>query len=256
MDFRGVARAISKRGVEAATAVLGTGPVELWAVVSVETRGCGFLPDRRPQLLFERHVFHQLTGGRFDDGDISDPLRGGYGPTGAHQYDRLARAIALDRAAALQSASWGLGQIMGRNFSMAGFGDVESMVAAMCESEDAQLSAISTFIVKQSLQRSLISHDWAAFARRYNGPSYAENQYDAKLQRAFLSYSSGPLPDLDVRAAQLYLAYLGYDPGTIDGIAGHLTRVALMEFQHKEQIPQTGNLDVALLARLIGRLPT
>jgi hypothetical protein len=256
MDFRGRALAISQQGVAAATAALGTGPVELWAVVSVETRGCGFLPDLRPQVLFERHVFHQLTAGRFDDGDISDPTRGGYGASGSHQYDRLARAIALDRRAALQSASWGLGQIMGSNFAMAGFGDVESMVTAMCDSEDAQLGAISTFITRQSLQRALLSHDWAAFARKYNGPSYAVNQYDVKLQRAFQSYSSAPLPDLDIRAAQLYLTYLSYDPGAIDGVAGHHTRVALMEFQHSEHLPETGQLDATLLARLVARLPT
>jgi len=81
---------------------------EIWSVLGVETSGCGFLPDRWPKLLFERHIFHRLTGGRFDaeDPDVSQPTPGGYGRSGAHQYNRLAAAaIALNRGAALQSAS-------------------------------------------------------------------------------------------------------------------------------------------------------
>ena len=74
------------------------------------------MPDRRPQILFERHIFHRLTDGKFDDGQISDPAAGGYGARGAAQYDRLALALAKDADAALQSASWGIGQIMGMNY--------------------------------------------------------------------------------------------------------------------------------------------
>jgi hypothetical protein len=47
----------------------------LWLVVVVETWGCGFLPDRRPGILFGRHVFNAHTGGRFDTapGDEGGP---------------------------------------------------------------------------------------------------------------------------------------------------------------------------------------
>jgi hypothetical protein len=121
---------------------------EIWTVLAVETAGCGFLPDRRPQILFERHIFHGLTGGRFDDGDISDPVAGGYGPGGAHQFERLQRALAKDRIAALKSASWGLGQIMGGNFAASGFPDVETMVAQMCDSED---SSCCGFVIPENL---------------------------------------------------------------------------------------------------------
>src|SRR5262249_21522773 len=58
---------------------LSGGVQELWTVLNVETSGCGSLSDRRPQILYERHVFHRLTGGRFDDGDLSDSASGGYG---------------------------------------------------------------------------------------------------------------------------------------------------------------------------------
>src|SRR5947209_16997404 len=111
LPFQSEATALSADGLNSASAKIGVHAPEIWAVLAVETSGCGFLPDRRPQILFERHIFHRLTGGQFDDGDISDPAAGGYGPGGAHQYDRLSLALAKDRTAALMSASWGLGQI-------------------------------------------------------------------------------------------------------------------------------------------------
>jgi N-acetylmuramidase len=59
------------------------------------TQGFGFRVDRRPQILFERHIFCKRTDGCFDAEapDVSDPA-GGYG-TLVEQYTKLERAIAL-----------------------------------------------------------------------------------------------------------------------------------------------------------------
>jgi hypothetical protein len=235
---------------------LGVHAPEIWAVLAVETKGCGYLPDRRPQILYERHIFHRLTQGQFDDGDISDPTPGGYGPTGAHQYDRLALAIAQDRMAALQSASWGLGQIMGENFAAAGFHDVEDMVTTMAQSEDAQLAAMASFLIASKLRASLQAHDWTTFARGYNGPNFVINRYDMRLNGEFQKFSMGALPDLKVRAAQLYLTYLGFHPGPIDGIAGEHTLSALAQFQTQTGVQQTNVIDEGTVARLQDALPS
>src|SRR5262245_27969231 len=101
LPFQGNGPPLSSDGLAAVANNLSVSAPEIWTVMAVETSGCGYLPDRRPQILFERHIFHRLTGGQYDDGDISDPTAGGYGPRGAAQYDRLARAIAKDRSAAL-----------------------------------------------------------------------------------------------------------------------------------------------------------
>ncbi len=229
---------------------LGVQPAEIWAVLAVETSGCGYLADRRPQILFERHIFHRRTQGRYDDSDISDPTPGGYGSRGAAQYDRLARAMNKDRSAALQSASWGIGQIMGENHTLAGFQNVDDMVAAMLESEDRQLAAMAAFILGTGLHAALQSHDWTSFARGYNGPNYSVNRYDLRLNAEYQKYSAGLLPDLNVRAAQLYLTYLGFHPGGIDGIAGQQTLLALAEFQAKNHLQITNTIDAACVAGL------
>jgi hypothetical protein len=252
LEFSGRGSPLTSDGIGAACDAIGIEPAAMWAIVSVETSGCGFLPDRRPKILFERHIFSRLTGGQFDadDPDVSQPSPGGYGLSGGHQYDRLAAAIMLDRASALRSASWGLGQIMGENFDAAGFGDVESMVAAMVAAEDNQLRAMASFIKRNGLDQPLRDRNWAAFARRYNGPNYAANNYDGLLQHFFERYASGEVPNLIVRAAQIYLTYNGFAPGGIDGVMGRATAAAITAFQAANGLAQTGTIDDRLMQQL------
>jgi len=54
--------------------------------------------------------------------------------------------MALDNQAALESASWGLGQVMGFNATGLGYADVDDMVQQFCAGEDAQLVGVTRFI--------------------------------------------------------------------------------------------------------------
>jgi hypothetical protein len=224
----------------------------LWAVLSVETSGCGYLPDRRPQILFERHYFSRLTEGKYDASHpgISDPELGEYGKRGANQYTRLAEAMALDRSAALRSASWGIGQIMGANYGMCGCANVEEMVARMVDSESGQLACMAAFISAKGIAPALKSGDWATFANGYNGPKYKINAYDVKLLSAHTLYETHGCPDIDVRAAQMQLTYRGFAPGAIDGLIGQKTIAALAAFQQQAGLPANGKLDAATKAAL------
>jgi hypothetical protein len=254
-QFSGGAEPLSEQGLAAALDSSGFAPAELWCVLAVETTGCGYLPDRRPKILFERHIFSRLTDHRFDaeDPDVSQATSGGYGPSGAHQYDRLAAAMQLDSAAALQSASWGLGQILGTNFRAAGFGSIDSLVSDMITSEDAQLRAMVSFMNAHDLTKILKNHDWAAFARLYNGPDYAANNYDGLLAHFFQHFSRA-LPDLQIRTAQMYLYYLEYPVGAIDGVMGRATRDAVRAFQVNANLPPTPEVDQRLVVALQEKL--
>ena len=251
-DFTGKAMLLDSDGLQASLDLLGAGAADLWAVIGVETSGCGFLPDRRIKILFERHVFSSQTKQRFDDDfpALSNPVAGGYGAAGAHQYDRLASAIALDRKAALNSCSWGVGQVMGYHARALGFVSAERMVAAMGDSENVQLAAMARFIKLNDLDGALRTHDWARFARGYNGPNYRINNYDTRLAATYQQVRSGTIPDLVVRAAQAYLTFLGHDPHGIDGIMGRMTRAALNDYQSEKELPLTDFVDEATLAAL------
>jgi N-acetylmuramidase/Putative peptidoglycan binding domain len=236
-------------GFHTAIESIGTKAAELWAVISVETSGCGYFNDRRPQILYERHLFFKMTQGRFPVSDINSPDPGGYAG-GVAEYDRLARAVTLDQNAAIQSASWGIGQVLGQNFKAAGFSDAASMVNAMCLGEDAQVLSVCNFLAANGLDRALRNHDWSGFARGYNGPNFAKFSYDTKLLQNFQKYSVGSLPDLTIRAAQLMLLFLNFSIGAVDGLNGPRTEAAVKAFQTAQALPVTGEVDDATLAAL------
>lgn len=255
-EFTSHGAALDDEGMENALDLAKVSAAQLWAVLAVETSGNGFFSDRRPKILYERHVFSRLTHQTFDaqHPDISSKSPGSYGATGAHQYDRLNQAISLNRNAALQSASWGLGQTMGFNFAATGSADVEAMIKRMVASENEQLLCTVNQLIEGGSVAALRAKDWANFARRYNGPNYAINNYDLRLSAAYQKFSYGGTPDLRIRMAQTYLTYLGWHPGAIDGIVGKQTRDAMNLFQAKEGLDSTTVLNDETLEHLRSRV--
>lgn len=253
--FVGAAEPLSLDGLLAVVQDLGVDIPALVALLNVESSTCGFQPDRRPVILFERHKFHQHTGGRFsaEHPDISNPASGGYS-FGPKEYPRLERAIKLDRKAALMSTSWGAGQVLGSNAQLCGWPDVETFVADMLQSEDQHLRAVAGYLKGRKLVAALAAHDWAAVARGYNGASFAKFKYDIRLQGEFDRFSNAPLvPDLDVRAAQLYLTYLG-ETLDVDGLYGKRSRAAVVTFKETAGLPGGERVDRALLDALRARV--
>ncbi|MEH6413522.1 N-acetylmuramidase family protein [Pseudomonas sp. CGJS7] len=173
---------------------LGVDEPCLRAVAEVESSGSGFmrLPSQLPKVLFEGHVFHRQTKGRFDAShpELSYPHwdRTKYSGSTAGEWRRLDAACALDRGAAQASASWGTFQIMGFNYAACGFDDIEAFVAAHKQGADTQLAAFSHFISRPKLLSALRSKDWQTFAAIYNGLGYAKNSYDTKLASAYLRF--------------------------------------------------------------------
>jgi hypothetical protein len=257
MQFQGNAAPLSGHAMSQAAATLDAPLPAIWAVLSVETSGAGFLPDRRPKILFERHVFHRRTQGAHDAAapDLSAPTAGGYGAGGAFQYLRLARAMRLNEQAALESTSWGLGQVMGFNAAAVGFADVQEMVDAFVRTEDAQVRAMMAFVKNNGLAQALAQGRWADFARGYNGPDFARNGYDEKLWQFDARYRVGPMPDLRVRWTQMALTFLHIPGvGAIDGWYGPATQQALLAYQHAAGLPESGEPDARTLAHLAAEL--
>ena len=244
--FLGTASPLTSRAFDDVIRQLDVDPPSLWSLLTVETRGFGFLPDRRPKILFERHVFHRRTAGRHSAShpQISSPSAGGYSPQGSGEYARLARAIGLDRRAAMESASWGLGQIMGFNATKLRYLNVDEMVSAFLQSEDAQLDGSRRFISDNpALAAAFRAKKWARVAFFYNGEHFARNQYDVKLDRYHDLFTINGTPSIDVRAAQARLTYLGFDPRGVDGLMGQGTRMALLAFQKASGLAVTSELD-------------
>lgn len=190
---RPLPKTLSQADIERSAARLGVDIAVVQAVNEVESRGRGFFDTGAPVILYERHIMHRrLPLHKIDPApwadaqpDIVHPKPGGYVGGGA-EHERLARAEAICRPCALESASWGLFQIMGFHWRGLGYDSVEAFVERMSESEADQLEAFIRFIERdKALHFALQRRRWAAFAERYNGPAYRKNAYDLKLARAF-----------------------------------------------------------------------
>ena len=185
---------LSEAGIAAAAQLLGCDVPAIKAVAEVESRGQGFLPNGKLKILFEGHIFFKYTRGAYaaQHPTICYPrwTRQFY-LGGAREWNRLDEALALDHDAALMSASFGKFQIMGFNFAHCGFTSVDAFVTALEAGEDAHLQAFCAYVKDVGLARNLTLHRWADFAQGYNGPEYQKNQYDLKLQKAYIKYADG-----------------------------------------------------------------
>lgn len=258
---------VSRRDKMDAAALLDTSVDVVEAVTAVEARGVGFIEQTDwPVLLFEGHIFHRETNGRYSDDHptISHAkwTRANY-RGGRREYDRLAQAITLcgdDPGPALRSCSWGMFQIMGFNHETSGFDDVEAFVNAMATGEREQLLAFCQFVLAHdAMAKALRAHEWAEFAQRYNGPGFRKNKYDAKLAAAFAkSRRDAENPDADAaidRRNLMVQLQAGLNAATgaglsPDGWIGPKTRTAVEAFQKAEGLAETGEPDAATIAAL------
>jgi len=199
MEFKGAARKVTPEEIDQIAIDLKVEVAAFRAVIAVEAAGSGFDKAGRPKALFERHHFYKhlkdapgLQANAEAEG-LAYPKWGTKPyPKGSDAvYAEIERACTIDEEAALLSTSWGLGQIMGSNFKMAGCSSVEAMVEEACESEAGQLRQMAAFIKSAGLQDELMNKDWAKFARGYNGPGYAQNAYDVKLAQAYEKNRNG-----------------------------------------------------------------
>ncbi|KQI68951.1 hypothetical protein AN189_07185 [Loktanella sp. 3ANDIMAR09] len=202
VKFKGAAKRLDDLDLPRIGATIGVGEDEIHAVIEVETAGGGFDREGRVRMLFEPHVFwRELGPGPERDRAAAAGLaypRWGQRAYPRDSYPRLLAAIEINEGAALRSASWGLGQIMGFNCLMAGYPDARSMVEDFAEDEDRHLAAMVKFIVSAGLDDELRRHDWRGFARGYNGSSYATHGYHTRLAAAYAKWAR--IPDTPVPA--------------------------------------------------------
>ena len=174
------------------------------AVDEVESNGSGFDSKGRPVILFEGHIFwkelekaginprpyaaqfphvvyRRWTREHYSKGNAEKRNEG--------EHERLNIAFSIHKLAAIKSASWGRYQILGQNYKMVGFESVENFYYAMDTSERKHLEAFVQFVFKARLDDELQDLRWADFARIYNGPGYAQNKYDVKLEKAYNKFA-------------------------------------------------------------------
>jgi hypothetical protein len=228
------------------------------AITKVESNGVIFANvdgKQEPLIRFEGHIFFRRLSGAKRDVAVARKLAsskvGGI-PNPASQTDRwrlLARAMAIDSTAALESCSYGVGQVMGFHWKALGYASVQALVTRAREGLGGQVELMLRFIRENDLTDELQQGQWAPFARGYNGPGYKANRYDMKMAAAaaefggLISESPGMLrmgsTGRRVRELQALLIRAGYAVKE-DGDFGPTTKKALAAFQSAHGLKADG----------------
>jgi hypothetical protein len=126
---------------------------------------------------------------------LSNPKPGGYtidvDNDGINDsWEKVADAACRFGMEAFECASWGKFQIMGAWWKKLGYASVLDFVYGMTRDETAHYEAMVRYIERFGLKAAFqkISGrpaDCVDFAKGYNGPRYAKNQYDVKIASAF-----------------------------------------------------------------------
>ena len=241
---------ISGKITEAARAA-NIDPAALLSVVEVES-ACKFFArvngKDEPLIRFECHYFDRRLSdeqrNKARAAGLSSPIAGKVpNPRGQEgRWELLDRAATFSRPAALESVSWGIGQIMGAHWKALGFGSVEEMVELARSGAAGQIRLLILFLETNGLIPLLNARDWAAFARKYNGPAYRRYAYDTKLAIAYARHnqtSSTKLPGQSVKNLQNALSATGF-AAVPTGIFDIATRAALVRFQKSAGLAADG----------------
>jgi hypothetical protein len=261
-----------------AAARLGVEPAALLAIAEVESGGIAFAVidgRREPLIRFEGHYFDRRLSPEKQAvaraAGLASPVAGVVANPVSQEgrWNLLVRAARIDRQAAYESVSWGIGQVMGAHWRMLGFASVDDLVALARRDVAGQAEIMVRFIRREGLSAALAGQDWAAFARGYNGPLYARSNYDGRIAAAYAEYGGKPraatpagkvgssgrellcrgMHSGAVSDLQALLTSLGYGAQP-DGIFGPETERAVKAFQRAQGLADDGIVGPATYAAL------
>lgn len=247
--------------VRKAAAQMNVEAEKLLAFIEVEANGQVFANvggKERPLIRFEGHYFYdRLKGKKLEEAvakGLASPKVGGVknAKDQVGRYAMLARAKAIDIIAAIESTSYGIGQVMGAHWKSFGMNSAMEFEQMANSGFEGQLQLMCLFLDRNGILPHLRRGDWSAVARIYNGPAYKKNNYDVKMKQAYEALtgdfnakpsSSGMLRQgskgANVRELQKLLVRLGYSLN-VDGDFGPSTERAVKAFQQRAKLEVDG----------------
>lgn len=142
-----------------------------------------------PIIRWEGHYFFKrLRGAQLDKAvkaGLASPRAGGV-PNPASQQDRWSRlilpAMSIDKQAAIESCSWGVGQVMGAHWEKLGFKSAEEFADKARSGVEGQMRIMLEFCKMAGLIDELQRGDFVGFTRGYNGTGNVAS-YSASMKR-------------------------------------------------------------------------
>lgn len=255
---------------EAHAARLKIDPAALLAVAEVESGGkVTATVNGRPEPLirWEGHYFDKRLKGIARDQarakGLASPKAGKVkNPSSqAKRWTILRAGMAIDRQAALESISGGVGQVMLAHWKTLGYASPDAVLDRMRESAAGQIEIMVRYIETFGLVDELQRRDFTAFARGYNGAGFRANKYHTHMAAAYARLSGNPATSAAtgmlrmgsrgarVRELQALLVRAGH-PVKVDGDFGTATKDAVKAFQKKQRIKADGVVGPETFRRL------
>lgn len=178
-DFRKVA---GELGVEVAA---------IKAVVRIEAGAKmeGFWAPGVPVINFDQSMYNRSRATRSVKAPASEKIPSGIASAyGRKEWSQLVAARKRNLDKANMGTFWGMFQIGGFNYKVCGCASVQEFVDRMSYSELEQLELFAQFVKNGGLLDALKNKNWAAFARRYNGASYAKRGYHTRMAAEYAKF--------------------------------------------------------------------
>lgn len=163
------------------------------AVVIIEagTQMKGFWAPGIPVINFDRTMYNRFKN------KVASPIKakGEKVPDGLKGYalkewTQLINARKTNARGANMGTFWGMFQIGGFNYKKCGCETIEEFVKRMAYSELEQLELFAAFITNCGMLDDLRKKNWAGFAKKYNGASYAKRGYHTKMAAAYKKFKA------------------------------------------------------------------
>ena len=190
---------LTEKDYEEVANELGVEVAAVKAVVEIEAgrEHKGFWTDGKPLINFDLTVYRKMAQrrginlGKYTSSHpliFNRPDTKTYGSQQAAVQARLDQAFAIDSVSAIEGTFWGMFQIGGFNWRQCGTDSPREFLQLMSRSERDQLELFGEFITRTGLLPHLKTKNWSAFARGYNGPSYAARGYHTRLASAYAKH--------------------------------------------------------------------
>lgn len=179
VDFKRVA---NRLGVEVAA-------IKAVVVIEAGEKMEGFWAPGVPVVNFDNSMYSRYCGkAKSRKGNPSEKVPSGLSGYALKEWTQLVNARKSNVDGANMGTFWGMFQIGGFNYKLCGCESVAEMVRLMSYSELEQLELFATFIINCGMVGDLKNKNWAGFAKKYNGPSYAKRGYHTRMANAYAKF--------------------------------------------------------------------
>lgn len=180
-DFRIVAEEL---GVEIAA-------IKAVVIIEAGTQMKGFWAPGIPVINFDRVMYNRFRSKAASKaGAKGEKVPAGLKGYALKEWTQLINARKTNAQGANMGTFWGMFQIGGFNYKLCGCSSVDEFVKRMADSEFEQLELFAAFIKNGGMLEALKNKNWAAFARKYNGASYAKRGYHTKMANAYKKFKA------------------------------------------------------------------